>query len=194
LADGDCKVDAMVSNFTPDGDLQGSKTSSTANSRWLSISPPTDVETIWAAAERRIGTTRNSLSFICSESTNLQDSGTLAKQVQIFEIRFRGRGGGDPRKTARPRRARPISVEEIEPQVEGLDLRESAPGTSKNRSTGPNRWGRLEEAVPNPIPDSSPTRNERLMQINQLTFMRVSPEGFRQQRGTHVSVGIDSLQ
>jgi hypothetical protein len=62
--------------------------------RTLSISKTSDVAKIWEEAERRLGASRANFSLVRSGSRYLQSEGILESSEQLFEIRWRGRGGG----------------------------------------------------------------------------------------------------
>jgi hypothetical protein len=63
--------------------------------RILSMSKSSKVTEIWEEAERRLGSSRYNFSLIYSGHEPLPADGTLDQPQQLFEIRWKGRGGMD---------------------------------------------------------------------------------------------------
>jgi hypothetical protein len=57
------------------------------------MSKSSNVAEIWEEAERRLGANRNDFSLVYSGHKLLPTEGTLSQSQQLFEIRWKGRGG-----------------------------------------------------------------------------------------------------
>jgi hypothetical protein len=84
--------------------------------RTLSLGPLTDISEIWNEAEMRLKTNRSNFSLVTEGSNYLPTSGFLPKPTQLFEIRWQGRGGIEPRK----RRPEPKDTCHTSEQAAGL--------------------------------------------------------------------------
>jgi hypothetical protein len=61
--------------------------------RTLSIKPRRNVGEIWEEAEKKLGAKRTHFLLVIGGSRYLPESGELTDPKQLFEVRWRGRGG-----------------------------------------------------------------------------------------------------
>jgi hypothetical protein len=72
----------------------GASLGKTMTLRTLSISKTTEIEKIWEEVERRLGASRSNFSLVRSISRYIPLEGHLDDPEPLFEIRWRGKGGG----------------------------------------------------------------------------------------------------
>jgi hypothetical protein len=89
---GRASVQASQSDFPVKA--TGASLGKTMPLRTLSMSRSSNVSEIWEEAERRLGSSRYNFSLIYSGHRPFPTDGTLDQPQQLFEIRWKGRGGG----------------------------------------------------------------------------------------------------